>query len=188
MNYYIEMIKDFVMSEIKEPTGHLLDDGEYVYACGLAFNRLTAKDRKNVADRKREILCEIRTFLLFSVEIKSLIQEYTNDMKQIADEDMHLYQMICEYQPKGETIDPVMEDVLQEALCQPIVVNRYERQDRYQKKVGLVSKTYKLNGQVVEAFANACKQRGVALGPTLTDLMLQFIRETEQECVGFKEG
>lgn len=184
MNYYIEMIKNFVMSEMRKPDGQLLDDGEYVYACGLAFLRLTAKDRKKTAEQKKEILCEIKTFLLFSVEMKSLIQEYTNDRKQLLEEEKNLFRMICEYQPKGESFDQVMDDVLQEALCQPMVVNRYERQDRYQKKAGLVSKTYKLNGQVVDAFAVACKKRGVALGPTLTDLMLQFIRETEQEPIG----
>lgn len=187
MNYYIEMIKDFVMSEIKKPEGKFLDDGEYVYACGLAFVKLTAKEKKSILTRKRQILCDITTFLLFSVEMKSLIREYRNDRVIRSEEDKNLYQMICNYEPKGEVIDQVLHEVLQEGLEQKVVINRYERQERYHKKVGLVSKTYKLNGKVVEDFSKACKQRGVPLGSTLTELMLEYIKEVEQEFGVLKE-
>ena len=172
MNYYVEMIKDFVMSEIKKVDGRFLDDGEYVYACGIAFNKLTARERKASVAAKRQILSDITTFLLFSVEMKSLIQEHSKGNKAESTEDKNLYRMILEYEPKGKVLDQVLQDTLQEGLNVCVTKNRYERQERYQKKVGLVSKTYKLNGDVVEQFAQACKERGVALGPTLTDLML----------------
>ena len=181
MNYYVEMIKEFVMTEIKKPEGKFLDDGEYIYGCGLTFQKLTAKEKKSVMVKKRYILSDIKTFLLLGVEMKSLIREYADEIVGLTKEDQNLVRMVKEYTPKGEEIDQVMMDVMQEAFNQPQTVNRYERQERYQKKVGLVSKTYKLNGQVVEEFAAACKQRGVALGPTLTDLMLNFIKESNEE-------
>ena len=179
MNYYVEMIKDFVMSEIKKADGRFLDDGEYVYACGIAFNKLTARERKASVVAKRQILLDITTFLLFSVEMKSLIKEYFDGNKVENAEDKNLYRMIMEYEPKGTVLDQVLQDTLQEGLNVCVTKNRYERQERYQKKVGLVSKTYKLNGEVVEQFAHACKERGVALGPTLTDLMLHFIEDSK---------
>ena len=170
------MIKDFVMSEIKNETGQFLDDGEYVFACGLAFQRLTANERKNIRDKKKNIFLEIDTFQLLRIEMKSLMHEYSKEITSYCQEEQNLLRMVQQYVPKGNQLDKVMQEVLQEALRIPRVVNRYERQERYQRKVGLVSKTYKLNGKVVEDFANACKERGVALGPTLTELMIQFIQ------------
>ena len=187
MNYYVEMIKDFVMSEIKKQDGRFMDDGEYVYACGLLFQKLTEKERKDIVSAKRGILSEIKTFLLLKVEMKSLMKEYTKEISRFSEEDTNLTRMIQEYQPKGESFDQVMQDVMEEALHQVVTVNKYERQERYQKKVGLVSKTYKLNGHVVDEFAQACKDRGVALGPTLTELMIRFIEEGRQECADCKE-
>lgn len=186
MNYYVEMIKDFVMSEMKKPDGRILDDGEYVFACGLVFQKMTAKEKSKIASVKRAILGEITTFLLLRVEMKSLMREYTNEIGRFNKEDRNLVRMLNEYQPKGEVFDEVMQDVLHEALNLPVKVNRYERQERYQQKVGLVSKTYKLNQQIVEEFASACKQRGVPLGPTLTGLMLQFIQEGGEQSMGHK--
>lgn len=187
MNYYIEMIKDFVMSEIKKEDGCFLDDGEYVYACGLLFQKIIAKERKNVAERKKEILCEIKTFRLLSVEIQSLLREYTKEVHHLKDEDQNLIRMVTEYQPKSEAFDQVMLDVMHEALSQTFHVNKYERQERYQKKAGLVSKTYKLNGQIVEEFAEACKKLGLPQGPTLTELMIQFIESKSMETEEQKE-
>lgn len=180
MNYYIEMIKEFVMAEIKKPEGCFLDDGEYVYACGLVFQKLIAKENKSVTVKKRLILFDIKTFLLLGVEMKSLIHEYSNEIALFSKEDQNLIRMVEGYTPKGEVLDQVMMEVMQEAFNQPQVVKRYERQERYQQKVGLVSKTYKLNKKVVEEFAAACKQRGVALGPTLTELMMNFIEESKE--------
>lgn len=183
MNYYIEMVKEFVTGEVKKPDGCILDDGEYVYACGLLLQKMIAKDQKKVASKKRYILAEIKTFHLLRVEITSMIREYEASKTNLSVEEENLIRMVKNYIPKGEQIDQVMVEVMQEALSQPQHTNRYERQERYQKKVGLVSKTYKLNADVVEQFATVCKQRGVPLGPTLTSLMQAFIQENPADMV-----
>lgn len=43
--------------------------------------------------------------------------------------------------------------------------------EKYQKKVGLMSKSYKLKREVVEAFAEACDKIGVSQAGKLTELM-----------------
>ena len=53
------------------------------------------------------------------------------------------------------------------------VRNRADK--KYHEKIGLISKSYKLHEEVVNAFSDACKKRGVALGPTLENLMKEFI-------------
>ena len=52
--------------------------------------------------------------------------------------------------------------------------------EKYQKKVGLVSKSYKLKKEVAEAFADACKKAGVSEAGKLTELMKGFIDEVNQ--------
>mgnify|MGYP003262119255 CR=1 FL=1 len=52
--------------------------------------------------------------------------------------------------------------------------------EKYQKKVGLVSKSYKLKKEVAEAFADACKKAGVSQAGKLTELMKGFIDEVNQ--------
>ena len=52
--------------------------------------------------------------------------------------------------------------------------------EKYQKKVGLVSKSYKLKKEVAEAFADACKKAGVSQAGKLTELMKSFIDEVNQ--------
>ena len=183
MNYYVEMIKDFVMAEIKKTNGKFLDDGEYVFACGMAFLKLTAKERKSIVVKKRMILSEIKTFLLLSVELRSFIREYAHEVEKFTIEDKNLIRMITEYKPVADELDAVMIDVMQEALNMPKVNNRYERQERYHNKVGLVSKTYKLNKKVVDDFAQACIKQGVSMGPTLTELMIEYIdRVNQKDC------
>lgn len=49
--------------------------------------------------------------------------------------------------------------------------------EKYQKKVGLMSKSYKLKREVVEAFAEACDKIGVSQAGKLTELMKGFIAE-----------
>lgn len=50
-------------------------------------------------------------------------------------------------------------------------------QDRYDEKNGLKTCAYKLKADVAEAFKEACKKKGVSIGPTLTMLMQSFIDE-----------
>ena len=52
--------------------------------------------------------------------------------------------------------------------------------EKYQKKVGLISKSYKLKKEVAEAFADACEKAGVSQAGKLTELMKGFIEEVNQ--------
>jgi len=52
--------------------------------------------------------------------------------------------------------------------------------EKYQKKVGLVSKSYKLKKEVADAFADACRKAGVSQAGKLTELMKGFIDEVNQ--------
>ena len=52
--------------------------------------------------------------------------------------------------------------------------------ERYQKKAGWMSKSYKLKREVVEAFAEACEQAGVSQAGKLTELMKGFIEEVNK--------
>lgn len=55
--------------------------------------------------------------------------------------------------------------------------NQAKATRKYEAKVGLVSKSYKLKKEVVEAFANACEKRGVSQSGQLTAMMQAFIDE-----------
>lgn len=48
---------------------------------------------------------------------------------------------------------------------------------KYHEKIGLVSKSYKLHEDVVQAFAEACKEADVSLSSTLERLMLEFVED-----------
>lgn len=52
--------------------------------------------------------------------------------------------------------------------------------EKYQKKVGWMSKSYKLKREVVEAFAEACEKTGVSQAGKLTELMKGFIEEVNK--------
>lgn len=47
--------------------------------------------------------------------------------------------------------------------------------EKYAKKVGLVSKSYKLKKEVVETFAQACEENGESQATVLTRLMNEYI-------------
>lgn len=53
--------------------------------------------------------------------------------------------------------------------------------EKYAKKVGLISKSYKLRKEVVEAFASACEKKGVSAAGQLTVMMQAFIEEVNKE-------
>lgn len=48
-------------------------------------------------------------------------------------------------------------------------------QDRWQKKVGLISKSYKLKKELVEQFSMACKKAGISQAAQLSKMMQKFI-------------
>lgn len=52
---------------------------------------------------------------------------------------------------------------------------------KYEAKVGLISKSYKLKREVVEAFAEACNKAGVSQASQLTKMMTEFIEAVSKE-------
>ncbi len=49
--------------------------------------------------------------------------------------------------------------------------------EKYQKKAGLVAKSFKIKKEVAEQFANACEKAGVSQASQITKFMLEFIEE-----------
>lgn len=49
--------------------------------------------------------------------------------------------------------------------------------EKYQKKAGLINKSFKLKKDVVEEFKETCNALGVSQASALTGLMKQFISE-----------
>ena len=49
--------------------------------------------------------------------------------------------------------------------------------EKWAKKVGYISKSYRLKKEVVEAFAQACADAGVSQAGKLTEMMNQFVNE-----------
>lgn len=49
--------------------------------------------------------------------------------------------------------------------------------EKYQKKAGYMSKSFKLKRDLVEQFAKACEKAGVSQAGKLTELMKNFIEE-----------
>ena len=47
---------------------------------------------------------------------------------------------------------------------------------RYQKKKGLISKSYKLPSIVVDEFAEACEEMGISQAKVLTKYMLYYVK------------
>lgn len=54
---------------------------------------------------------------------------------------------------------------------------RNQADKKYHKKVGLISKSYKLHEGIVDEFAEACEKNGTSLGSTLENLMKNFVDE-----------
>ncbi len=48
---------------------------------------------------------------------------------------------------------------------------------KYQEKIGLIAKSYKIKRSTADAFAKACEKAGVGQAATLTRLMLEFAKE-----------
>ena len=53
-------------------------------------------------------------------------------------------------------------------------------QDKWNEKVGLVSKSYKLKKDLIEEFAITCKRVGVSQAGQLSILMKKFIEENRE--------
>lgn len=55
-----------------------------------------------------------------------------------------------------------------------------EASKRYQKKVGLIAKSYKLKKDLAEEFAALCKEQGVSQSALVTEWIKQYIKEHKQ--------
>lgn len=53
-------------------------------------------------------------------------------------------------------------------------------QDKWNAKAGLISKSYKLKRDLVEAFADACEKAGVSQAGQLSMMMKEFIEKTSK--------
>lgn len=51
---------------------------------------------------------------------------------------------------------------------------------KYEAKIGMISKSYKLKREIVEQFADACKNAGVSQSSQLTDMMQEFISNIQK--------
>lgn len=51
-----------------------------------------------------------------------------------------------------------------------------KRTAKYQEKVGLISKSYKLKKELVEQFAECCEAAGVSQSAQLSKMMLDFVK------------
>lgn len=50
---------------------------------------------------------------------------------------------------------------------------------KYQSKVGLISKSYKLKKELVEEFAKACADSGTSQSAAISECMKEYIRNTK---------
>ena len=51
---------------------------------------------------------------------------------------------------------------------------------KYQKKIGLISKSFKIKKELAEEFKEACERKGVGQVATISQLMEQFISSVEK--------
>ena len=63
-------------------------------------------------------------------------------------------------------------DVLPEDVLSP--------QEKWQKKVGLISKSYKLKKDIVEEFAQACEKSGTSQSKQISVMMVVYIERVNQ--------
>ena len=52
---------------------------------------------------------------------------------------------------------------------------------KYEAKVGLMAKTYKLKRELVEQFAEACEKAGTSQAAQLTKMMKEFIEKVNEQ-------
>lgn len=52
---------------------------------------------------------------------------------------------------------------------------------KYEDKVGIIPKTYKLRREVADAFAEACDKAGVSASGQIAKMMKEFIEEVNKQ-------
>ena len=70
-------------------------------------------------------------------------------------------------------------------VCRRVCVGRnhssnLEATRRYEQKVGLISKSYKLRKELVEEYAAACAKEGVSASGQLSKMMKAFIEKANE--------
>lgn len=58
-------------------------------------------------------------------------------------------------------------------------MQNYKYQEAYAERNGLISKTYKLNKELVDEFKATCEANGVSQASKLQELMQEYIRAAE---------
>lgn len=53
--------------------------------------------------------------------------------------------------------------------------------DKYQQKIGLIAKSFKIKKELADEFKAACEKARVGQAATITKLMKQFIEEVEKQ-------
>lgn len=57
--------------------------------------------------------------------------------------------------------------------------NQTKATEKYHARIGLMSKSYKLKREIVEAFEAACKANGESQASALTELMTEYINKSK---------
>lgn len=52
-------------------------------------------------------------------------------------------------------------------------------QDKWSKKAGYISKSYKLKRELTENFAEACERAGTSQAAQITKMMKEFVEQTK---------
>ena len=181
MSYLLDMVQDFVVTEMKNDKGFFLEDMEYSYAVGMVLQLFI--HRRKLTKKKAEALLEKVLLSKDMLTLKSELDKLVSDTKtdNYSPVEQNLMRMILLYSPENKDMDTTLEEAIREGFLWVWKQNPYERQERYQEREGLISKSYKLNRQIVEDFAKACEKKKVRLGPQLMELMQDFIDSVEQE-------
>lgn len=56
-----------------------------------------------------------------------------------------------------------------------------EATQRYQKRIGLIPKTYKIKKDLADRFAEACRENEVGIAETLSRLMTEYVEKSSQK-------
>ena len=181
MSYLLDLVQDFIVTEMKNNQGFFIEDMEYSYATGMVLKLLI--DRRKFTKKKAELFLERifhhKNMDLLKQEIDYLLKDM--NLAVYSPMEQNLIRMIVNYSPEHRDMESTWEEAIREGFLWVWKKNLYERQERYQEREGLISKSYKLNRQIVEDFAKACEKKKVRLGPQLMELMQEFIDSVENE-------
>ncbi|BBF45322.1 hypothetical protein lbkm_4085 [Lachnospiraceae bacterium KM106-2] len=174
MSYFFDMVKEFVLRELKKEDGKILEDTELCFACGLYLRFMELNKEKPAVKKVVEGLVKNKDLRLLQA---SVIDIRSSNENELIDK---LRNMIEDYSPEGKELDYVMEDVIRKSRGLDLFDKEIKKKGKKESKSSsLVCKTYKLPKEVVDSFAEACKKDGVRMGPQLTMLMEAYIQSCD---------